>query len=106
MAAGSVRYLPGLAILINISILPGYITVRVLSLDLERAISSLIPVAVGAIVVLPVDLLEDRDWCSGGAVVTLAVDGQPRRTEDEGLERDVGYLELKMKNGLTIDCGR
>lgn len=91
LTASSVRDLPVLSTFIHISVLSSYVPVRILRLNLEWSISGFIAVAIGSIVILLVDLLEDRYWCGGGSVV-LGGDASHAGREDYRLKLRKGFV--------------
>lgn len=76
LTAGSIRDLPRLPVLVDITVLPRDVSVGVLGLDLEGAVSCLVTVAVGAVVVVTVNLLENGHW---GGRRALGLHASPRR---------------------------
>ena len=52
-------HLPDFAGVVHVAVLPEHLAVGELGLDLEGAVRALVAVAVGAVLVVPVDLLED-----------------------------------------------
>lgn len=71
LATRTVRNLLRFAVFTNVTVFPSDISVRVLGLDFERPVGSFVPVGIRPVVVLPVDLLQDRHWRRCGAILCI-----------------------------------
>lgn len=73
LLARSVLHLAHLASIIDVAVLAVDLSVLVLGLDLEGSVSGLITIGIGSVVIVTVQLLQDRDRGSRGLRVLVGV---------------------------------